>query len=76
MKKLSNLITTLLMLSITAPFRHKMKNWFMAPNKVDVQTNTVVVTPIAGSPATAIQVANGVYDTGIILFLYCRWNGV
>jgi hypothetical protein len=70
MKKLSNLITTLLMLSITAPLQAQMKNWFMAPNKVDVQTNTVVVTPIAGSPATATQVANGVYDTGNNLVFY------
>jgi hypothetical protein len=46
MKKLSNLITTLLMLSITAPLQAQMKNWFIAPNKVDVQINNVVVTPL------------------------------
>lgn len=76
MKKLSNLITTLLMLSITAPLQAQMKNWFIAPNKVDVQINNVVVTPIAGSPATAIQVANGVYDSGNNLVFYIADNKV
>lgn len=76
MKKLSNLITTLLMLSITAPLQAQMKNWFIAPNKVDVQTNNVVVTAIAGSPDIATQVANGVYDSGNNLVFYIADNKV
>lgn len=70
MKNLSNLASGMLVVCATIQSQAQMKNWFIAPNKIDVQTNTVVVTPIAGSPATANNVANGVYDTGNNLVFY------
>lgn len=69
MKKRLNLLAVLLF-SIYSNSQAQMDYWFIAPKKVEVKTTTVLVNPIVGTPDTASQVANGVYDNANNLLFY------
>jgi hypothetical protein len=50
----------------------QMKNWFIVPEKVDLQSTIVNVTSFAPSTIYADNVANGIYDSGNNLLFYIK----
>lgn len=78
MKNLSSLIVALFLSVCAIAQQPQMQNWFIAPKKVHMQLGSPPqVTIIAGTPATAIGVANGFYDnagTGNLLFYIADGN--
>lgn len=61
MKKNLTLLAAIVFAAATS-FAQQMDYWFMAPQKIKVQSSIVTTTAIAGNPATAMQIANGFYD--------------
>ncbi len=84
MKKLKTLLPVILIIATTNAMAQntQMSKWFIAPKVVDMPLTGVVsvnpIVPVYGSapPATATQVANGMYDQSGNLLFYIADNGI